>query len=92
MDEIDAGDSQDIEVWTLDIPAGNVVSDGAVGSSSGYYIGWDGDSNIGVHNEDASDLAPFGENVNCGFMGSFSMFSVEDEETEPVRVYAIIAT
>jgi hypothetical protein len=52
--------------WT-----GNNVDVGAVGTSIGFYVGLDGETTIGLQRNDAIDLAAYGDNVNCVFMGGF---------------------
>lgn len=55
------------------------VARGALGSSTGYYVGWDGDFTGGLRDV-IVDLTPFGENVDCVFTGTLNTFFLEPPE------------
>lgn len=55
--------------------AGNRIDQGGVMTGSGYYLGWDGESTLGVQRTNATRLAAFGEDVNCVFAGSIKLIS-----------------
>ena len=55
------------------------IDRGALGTSTGHYIGWDARSTGGVR-DNVVDLAPFGENVDCIFTGTLNTFFLEPPE------------
>ena len=48
---------------------GNDYSDGGFVSASGYYVGWDGESVIGLHTSDGATQDIFGDSITCVISG-----------------------
>ena len=48
---------------------GNDYLDGGFVSASGYYIGWDGESVIGLHLANGATQPTLGDNVSCVVSG-----------------------
>jgi hypothetical protein len=80
VDPVDPGDDWSgtigrgplgLVVWRVDDEGIQDAPLGAVGTSTGYYVGIDGDTAIGLQRNDADALCAYGDNVNCVFMGSF---------------------
>ena len=48
---------------------GNDAYDGGFVSASGYYVGWDGESVIGLHLANGATQPVFGDDINCVVSG-----------------------
>jgi len=48
---------------------GNDYADGGFVSASGYYVGWNGQSVIGLHTTDGTTEDLFGTNITCVIAG-----------------------
>ena len=48
---------------------GNDYADGGFVSASGYYVGWDGESVIGLHLANGATQPALGTNVSCVVSG-----------------------
>ena len=64
-----AGDTELYSGVFSESTSGNGPGDGGFVSASGYYVGWDGESTIGVHTGNVASLALFGDGINCVIVG-----------------------
>eukprot|EP00978_Attheya_sp_CCMP212_P048704 scaffold563431_cov106-Attheya_sp.AAC.1 len=87
MIQLASGDSERSDLWELDGgDIGNDPGNGALFSSSGYYIGWDGESVIGKNGKSGTPSAisagfgfsSAGNNADCIMVGKFKLMQFSE--------------
>lgn len=76
-------DGEESLLWS-EARQGNSPDVGFLSSDSGYHIGIDGDSTIGIQRNDEARLAEFGDDINCVMKGTFTTFYQKPEQKDVV--------
>ena len=63
------GDTTSYPAVFSETSSGNDYRDGGFVSASGYYVGWDGESIIGLHTSDGATEDLFGDSITCVISG-----------------------